>query len=57
MMRLVRTVAEVNELIELAHAGKDEGGKFPGMCYEEGILAVLEWVTGETDENPMKEED
>lgn len=34
------------EIQELADKAKDLNGKYPGMTYEEGITAALEWVLG-----------
>jgi hypothetical protein len=33
----------------------EEGSKYPGMTYEEGVRAALEWVTGDVDDHPMEE--
>lgn len=30
------------------------GSKYPGMSYEEGVLAAIDWLTGETDDPPME---
>jgi len=53
-MIIERKQREIDDLIsralEYVHTGKS---KFHGMSYEEGIVAALEWVTGESDEDPM----
>lgn len=42
-------LAEVREQI-------DKGGsRFPGMSFEEGIAAALQWALGDTDEIPYTE--
>lgn len=50
-----RTEKEIRELIaaalEYVHKG---GSKYPGMSYEEGVVAALDWITGETDDYPME---
>lgn len=28
---------------------------FPGMTYEQGVIAALEWVLGENDTKPMED--
>lgn len=48
------TKAEVDEVLNEAGAQVDQGGsKVPGMSYEEGVVAGILWVTGQSDENPM----
>ena len=27
--------------------------KFPGLSYEEGVVATINWILGLSDENPM----
>jgi hypothetical protein len=53
---MVRTDDEINGVIDAANdAINEHGSKFPGMSFEDGVKHALEWVTGETDENPMEE--
>lgn len=33
----------------------DEGSKYPGMSYEEGVQAALDWVLGNTGVPPMED--
>lgn len=50
------TDEQVDDVINMAYEIKDEQGtKWPGMSYEDGVLAALRWVTGEEDENPFEE--
>lgn len=45
-------IAEVrDEAMLLAIEGKS---KWPGMSYEQGVEAALDWVLGERDESPME---
>jgi hypothetical protein len=30
---------------------------YPGLTYEEGIRAVLDWIQGETQQHPMREDE
>lgn len=55
-MSNVRDEKAIENQIDLAAKAKDEGGKYFGMSYEEGVQAALEWVTGVTDELPMEED-
>ena len=32
-----------------------ERSKFPGMTYEEGVMAALDWVLGVSEESPMED--
>ena len=48
-----RTRKEIEDQIAEAIDAMDEGGRWPGMTYEEGVSAALQWVTGETDDAPM----
>jgi hypothetical protein len=31
----------------------NDGSKFPGMSYEQGIATTLEWLRGDSDSFPM----
>jgi hypothetical protein len=33
----------------------EEGTRWPGMSYEEGVRAGIEWALGRICENPMEE--
>ena len=50
------SMEQIEELKEecLQHIA-DGRSKFRGMTYEEGIIAVLDWLFGKTDENPLDE--
>jgi hypothetical protein len=51
----MKTPEEIQELIDQARKiAFEEGTKFSGMSYEEGIVAALEWALGITDENPLE---
>jgi hypothetical protein len=52
---LPRTKAEIEDVIGEAIDAEMEGSKFPGMTYEQGVQAALQWVTGQSDDNPMAE--
>lgn len=53
-----RTQDEVDELMNLvSEVIDDEGTRFSGMTYEQGVQATIDWLLGNTDVNPMAEED
>jgi len=54
-MGIERTEKEIYDQIDLANAALDEGGKFPGMSYEDGVKIALEWATGNSDDKPMED--
>jgi hypothetical protein len=43
-MQIIRTKEEIEQLYNDAAEGIDQGSKFPGMSYEEGIIEVLRWL-------------
>ena len=49
------TEAEMHEQIDAANEAIENGSKYPGMSYEDGVKASLEWAMGETTEKPMKQ--
>lgn len=52
-MRSEREIGEaLNEVLEQMDQG---GSKFPGLSYEEGAQAALDYVLGTTDAKPMDE--
>lgn len=55
MYTITRTQDEIDKQLNLANEGIDEGTKYPGMSYEEGIQAMYDWLTGFIDNAPMEE--
>lgn len=49
---IFRNKKEIEELLEWAAEGINNGSKYPGMSYEEGIRDALDWVTGFSDTRP-----
>ena len=47
---------EMEDTLAEAYQAMDEGSKWPGMTYEQGVAATLEWVMGRSG-NPMKDGD
>lgn len=46
---------EMEDTLWSARESGDTGSKFPGMTYEQGVAAALEWALGETNTNPMED--
>lgn len=42
----------LNKCIEASDSGKS---KFPGMKYEEGVQAAVEWLTGQREDSPLED--
>jgi len=54
--KIVRDEKEVFELIDkISEVQEEKGSNFPGMSYEDGIKEVLDWLTGNTDSNPIED--
>ncbi len=51
-MEIKRSEQEVDEVLNFAAEALDEGSKYPGMSYEEGIQNALLWLLGELDDRP-----
>lgn len=49
-----QTEEEINEVLNWAAEAQDDGSKFPGMTYEDGVKAMYDWLTGDGD-RPDKE--
>lgn len=48
-----RDTTIVRQEIDKASDAINDGGKFNGMSYEDGVVAALEWMLGDTDDKPM----
>lgn len=53
MTELIRTDKEIDEQLDLANEGINNGSKFHGMSYEEGVKNAIEWMRGDVNEKPM----
>lgn len=54
-MDIVRTEQEIARVENWAFAGLDEGTRYVGMTYEQGLIDMLEWLRGDTDHAPDEE--
>lgn len=52
---IVRTDAEIDEQLNIAADGINDGSQYPGMSYEDGIQAFALWIFGDTDAKPFEE--
>jgi hypothetical protein len=50
---MMRSETEIQDQASEALSIMDQGSKVPGMSYEEGVHAALQWVLGDTDEPPI----
>lgn len=58
-MHLVRTEAEIDDLkCRCFESMQDGAGKYPGMTYEQGVVAAIDWLTTHDDDDadPMADE-
>lgn len=54
--QVVRTEDEIDELLNECSECEETGDShFPGMSYENGVKAAIEWLNGDTDSHPIKE--
>ncbi len=53
--KVVKSDREIYGLIERSREARKNGSKFPDLSYEDGLLAALDWVLGETNDEPMEE--
>ena len=51
-MKVVRTDDEIWRVEKWAKEGADAGGRCYGMSYELGILDLLEWLRGDSNQAP-----
>ncbi len=55
-MNIARSDDEIARVENWAVEGVDEGTRYPGMSYEQGIVDVLQWLSGDSDHAPDEEE-
>ena len=53
--QIVRSDSQIDNVRNWAAEGRDQGTRFSGMSYEDGIEDMVAWLTGQTDENPTGE--
>lgn len=50
-----RTDAEIDEQLNKAADGINDGSQYPSMSYEDGIQAFADWLFGNSNEKPFEE--
>lgn len=55
MFTVVRTENEINRVQNWADEGSNEGSRYPGMSYEQGIIDALSWLCGDDDKSSKRE--
>lgn len=50
---LIRTVGETEETVIRPIRSQDADDPPPTLSYHDGIVALWEWLTGETDVHPL----
>lgn len=51
--KIVRTQEEIDEMLDKANKAFNEGTLYLGMYYEEGVIAMYDWLVGNTDHKPF----
>lgn len=55
-MDIVRSEQEVWDLLNQCADAENTGiSNYPGMSYEQGIKAAIEWITGDVKDHPINE--
>jgi len=54
-MEFERTPKEAEALLDEAIDRAHQQTKYPGMTYEEGVLATLDWLFGRNDDSPLED--
>lgn len=55
-MNIIRTEQEIWDLLnQCADAEVTGVSSYPGMSYEQGVKAAIEWIIGDTNEHPINE--
>jgi len=57
MFKLEKTEEEVDDIVNRCGEQESKGGsKWPGMTYEQGVRAALDWIVGWSDDHPLDDE-
>lgn len=56
VMNIVRSEQEIWDLLnQCAEAEETGSSTYPGMIYEQGIKAAIEWLVGDINDHPINE--
>lgn len=53
MRTIVRSDKEIDDVLNKAAEGIEDGSVYPGMSYEQGIQAFADWLFGDTGDEPF----
>jgi len=54
---MVRTIEQINEQLDRVAEAEKNGGKYHGMTYEGGVKYALDWILGNSEDEPMPNEE
>lgn len=55
-MIIVRSEQEIFDLLNQCAEAEETGSSiYPGMIYEQGIKAAIEWLVGDIDNHPIND--
>lgn len=54
-MDVVRTEDEIGRVENWAVEGFNNGSRYPGMSYEQGVMDAIQWLRGDNDHAPDDE--
>ena len=55
-MNIVRSEREIWDLLsQCAEVEETGASNYPGMSYEQGIKAAIEWIIGDVKDNPIND--
>lgn len=52
-----RRSAEIDDVLNRAWDSDEEGSRYPGMTFEQGVREAIEWITGNQDDMPLPPRD
>lgn len=56
IMNIVRTEQEIWDLLnQCAEVEETGSSNYPGMSYEQGIKAAIEWIIGDINDHPIND--
>lgn len=53
--KIKRKAEEIDEQLNRAFEAEASGSNYPGMSYEQGVKYALDWITGQSEEEPIPE--
>lgn len=53
--KIKRSDTEIDEVLNQAWDYIEAGSRYPGMTYEEGVIAVVDWLFEETVDPPFED--